>query len=79
VAELNDRQAYLDGKLCGIGPDGITSFNIVRSLPTAAMRRPWFRPARQKILPRARLEKTGWESRAREARKSGRTTSDVRI
>jgi len=30
VAALNARQAYLDGELCGVGPDGITSFNIVQ-------------------------------------------------
>jgi ATP-dependent DNA ligase len=30
VAELPARQAYLDGELCGVGPDGITSFNIVQ-------------------------------------------------
>jgi ATP-dependent DNA ligase len=30
LAELDARQAYLDGELCGVGPDGITSFNIVQ-------------------------------------------------
>jgi DNA ligase D-like protein (predicted ligase) len=30
VASLGARQAYLDGELCGVGPDGITSFNIVQ-------------------------------------------------
>jgi DNA ligase D-like protein (predicted ligase) len=30
VASLKARQAYLDGELCGLGPDGITSFNIVQ-------------------------------------------------
>ena len=30
VASLDARQAYLDGELCGVGPDGITSFNIVQ-------------------------------------------------
>jgi ATP-dependent DNA ligase len=30
VADLNARQAYLDGELCGVGPDGITAFNIVQ-------------------------------------------------
>jgi bifunctional non-homologous end joining protein LigD len=30
VAALEARQAYLDGELCGVGPDGITSFNIVQ-------------------------------------------------
>jgi len=30
VAALAARQAYLDGELCGVGPDGITSFNIVQ-------------------------------------------------
>jgi len=30
VAALDPRQTYLDGELCGVGPDGITSFNIVQ-------------------------------------------------
>jgi bifunctional non-homologous end joining protein LigD len=30
VAALEARQAYLDGELRGVGPDGITSFNIVQ-------------------------------------------------
>src|SRR5215475_15988578 len=30
VAALDARQAYLDGELCGVGADGITSFNIVQ-------------------------------------------------
>jgi ATP-dependent DNA ligase len=28
VAALGARQAYLDGELCGLGPDGITSFSM---------------------------------------------------
>src|ERR1700751_6042322 len=30
VAALEARAAYLDGELCGVGPDGVTSFNIVQ-------------------------------------------------
>ena len=30
VAELDARQAYLDGELCGVGPDGITSFSMIQ-------------------------------------------------
>src|SRR6476659_5090761 len=30
VAALDARQAYFDGELCGVGPDGITAFNIVQ-------------------------------------------------
>ena len=30
MAELDARQAYLDGELCGVGPNGITSFSIVQ-------------------------------------------------
>jgi len=30
VAALDARQAYLDGELYGVGPDGITSFNLIR-------------------------------------------------
>ena len=29
AAALDARQAYLDGELCGVSADGITSFNIV--------------------------------------------------
>jgi ATP-dependent DNA ligase len=30
IASLDTRQAYLDGELCGVGPDGVTSFSIVQ-------------------------------------------------
>ena len=30
MAALDARQAYLDGELCGVGPDGVTMFNIVQ-------------------------------------------------
>ena len=30
VAALDARQVYLDGELCGVDPDGVTSFNIVQ-------------------------------------------------
>jgi bifunctional non-homologous end joining protein LigD len=30
MVSLDARQAYLDGELCGVGPDGITSFSIVQ-------------------------------------------------
>jgi bifunctional non-homologous end joining protein LigD len=30
VPALDARQAYLDGELCGVGADGITSFSIVQ-------------------------------------------------
>jgi len=30
LASLDVRQAYLDGELCGVAPDGITSFSIVQ-------------------------------------------------
>jgi bifunctional non-homologous end joining protein LigD len=29
-AALDARQAYLDGELCGVGPDGITSFSMIQ-------------------------------------------------
>jgi hypothetical protein len=29
VASLGARQAYLDGELCGVRADGVTSFNMV--------------------------------------------------
>jgi hypothetical protein len=30
LASIDARQAYFDGELCGVGPDGITSFGIVQ-------------------------------------------------
>src|SRR5215472_15596585 len=30
LSTLGARQAYLDGELCGVGPDGITSFNMIQ-------------------------------------------------
>ena len=30
MATLDARRAYLDGELCGVSPDGITSLSIVR-------------------------------------------------
>jgi ATP-dependent DNA ligase len=30
VAALDAHQAYLDGELCGVGPDGITSFSMIQ-------------------------------------------------
>jgi DNA ligase D-like protein (predicted ligase) len=30
VSSLGARQAYLDGELCGVGPDGITSFSMIQ-------------------------------------------------
>jgi hypothetical protein len=65
VASLDARQAYLDGELCGVGPDGITSFSIVQlasdSGNAAALvfsctfieRPTWSRPAES--LPSARV------------------------
>jgi bifunctional non-homologous end joining protein LigD len=31
VASLSARQAYLDGELCGVRPDGITSFSLIQN------------------------------------------------
>jgi hypothetical protein len=30
VPSLGARQAYLDGDLCGVGPDGVTSFSMIQ-------------------------------------------------
>ena len=35
VALLNARQAYLDGELCGVFPDGITSFSMIQAASDA--------------------------------------------
>ena len=31
VSALDARQAYLDGELCGVFPDGITSFSMIQA------------------------------------------------
>jgi bifunctional non-homologous end joining protein LigD len=31
VAKLPARQAYLDGELCGVRPDGTTSFSLIQN------------------------------------------------
>src|SRR5689334_7624391 len=31
VASLGARQAYVDGELCGVFPDGITSFSMIQA------------------------------------------------
>src|ERR1700680_4876559 len=31
VASLGARQAYPDGELCGVGPDGVTSFSMIQA------------------------------------------------
>ena len=35
VASLGARQAYLDGELCGVCPDGITSFSMIQAASDA--------------------------------------------
>jgi bifunctional non-homologous end joining protein LigD len=35
VASLGARQAYLDGELCGVFPDGITSFSMIKAASDA--------------------------------------------
>ena len=35
VSSLGARQAYLDGELCGIFPDGITSFSMIQAASDA--------------------------------------------
>jgi bifunctional non-homologous end joining protein LigD len=35
VASLGARKAYLDGELCGIFPDGITSFSMIQTASNA--------------------------------------------
>jgi len=35
VAALGPHQAYLDGELCGVGPDGITHFSIIQAASDA--------------------------------------------
>ena len=33
LSSLGARQAYLYGELCGVGPDGITSFSMIQLAP----------------------------------------------
>src|ERR1700757_3660468 len=35
VASLGVRQAYLDGELCGVDPDGVTSFSMIQAASDA--------------------------------------------
>jgi ATP-dependent DNA ligase len=35
VASLGSRQAYLDGELCGVFPDGITFFSVIQTASDA--------------------------------------------
>src|SRR5271155_5576833 len=35
VSSLRARQAYLDGELCGVRPDGITSFSMIQMVSDA--------------------------------------------
>jgi len=35
VASLEARQAYLDGELCGVRPDGVTSFSMIQATSDA--------------------------------------------
>ena len=35
VSSLGTRQAYLDGELCGVFPDGITSFSMIQAASDA--------------------------------------------
>ena len=35
MSSLNARQAYLDGELCGVFPDGITSFSMIQAASDA--------------------------------------------
>jgi bifunctional non-homologous end joining protein LigD len=35
VSALGARQAYVDGELCGVGPDGVTSFSMIQAASDA--------------------------------------------
>ena len=50
VAALDQRQAYLDGELCGVGPDDTTSFNIVQ-LASGGYVASWTAPATGDVEP----------------------------
>jgi ATP-dependent DNA ligase len=46
VAALGASQAYLDGELCGVFPDGITSFGMIQAASDAGnASNVWSRPA----------------------------------
>ena len=42
VSLLRARQAYLDGELCGVRPDGTTAFSLIQTASDAAMAVPSF-------------------------------------
>src|SRR3954447_6199389 len=56
VSALGARQAYLDGELCGVFPDGITSFSMIpRSSPLpASPTRPPVSPTEATLDPPSR-------------------------
>jgi len=37
VSSIRARQAYLDGELCGIRPDGVTSFSMIQMASDAGL------------------------------------------
>ena len=42
VSALGVRRAYLDGELCGMFPDGITSFSMIQAASDAGNATGWF-------------------------------------
>ena len=41
VSSLGARQAYVDGELCGVFPDGITSFGMIQAASDAGNAAGW--------------------------------------
>jgi ATP-dependent DNA ligase len=59
VSTLGARQAYLDGELCGVGPDGITSFSMIQLASTAAAPLPWCSSSSIFSIPTAKISWRG--------------------
>jgi ATP dependent DNA ligase domain len=59
VAALPARQAYLDGELCGVRPDGITSFSMIPAgVGRRQRRRPGVLPVRSSLSRRRGSHRT---------------------
>jgi bifunctional non-homologous end joining protein LigD len=52
VAAIPARQAYLDGELCGVRPDGTTSFSLMQNASDTGKPPPKQRMNRRSISPK---------------------------
>jgi hypothetical protein len=59
VSGLRARQAYLDGELCGVFPDGITSFGMIQGASDAGTRRGWCTSSSTLCISTAKMSALG--------------------